>query len=418
MAWAVRLEEVTKRYRGGGARYATLRDELAAMVRAGKALLRRQPKEPRGTLALDRVSVEVAAGEAFAIVGPNGAGKTTILKLISRITYPTSGRVRVRGRVGALIEVGSGLHPELTGRENIWLYGRIMGMSRADIARRFDEIVEFAELSHVLDTPVKMYSSGMQLRLGFAIASHLDPDIFVVDEALAVGDAGFQAKCVERMTRLVAEGRTLLFVSHNLSAVEAVCTRGIFLLNGRVQATGPARSALKAYLQWVDSLHEQRVHEGLRPLPSRHMELVRVSCHGSDGAERYVYSTGEDVEIRLRFKADREILRPHVSIGITDGRPGNLALCSMLVGGNVPERLEGEVEVRCLLRRIPLLPRVYQLWCSVRGEAAFGDVLDWQPVGTFRIADGPVAEGPAAVSHMLTDGPVYIEHGWEVRPCR
>src|SRR5437879_7136076 len=244
MGYAVRFEGVSKRYLRGGPRYASLRYDIAAMARGLGASLRGLEPEPRGTLALDDVSFEVQEGESFAIIGPNGAGKTTALKLISRISYPTAGRIRVRGRVAALIEVGSGVHPELTARENIWLYGQILGMPKSEIRRRFDDIVGFAELSHVLDTPVKMYSSGMQLRLGFAIASHLDPDIFVVDEALAVGDAGFQARCVERMTRLVAEGRTLLFVSHNLSAVEAVCRRGAFLLDGRVLAMGEGRKTL------------------------------------------------------------------------------------------------------------------------------------------------------------------------------
>ncbi|MDR7545141.1 MAG: ABC transporter ATP-binding protein [Armatimonadota bacterium] len=417
MTWAVRLEEVTKRYRGGGPRYATLRDHLAGIGRAALGMVARRPREPQGTLALDHVSFEVAPGEAFAIIGPNGAGKTTILKLISRITYPTEGRVRVRGRVGALIEVGSGLHPELTGRENIWLYGRIMGMTRREIGRRFDAIVEFAELTHALDTPVKMYSSGMQLRLGFSIASHLDPDIFVVDEALAVGDAGFQAKCVERMTKLVAEGRTILFVSHDLSAVETVCGKAVFLAGGRIHAAGPVREVLKAYLHWVDGLRLTGIGTGAARRPSRQIELIRVSCHAADGSERYTFSTGEDLEVRLRFRTVGTIIRPHVSIGITDGRYGNLALCSMLVDGNAPSRMEGETEVCCALYKIPLLPRVYQLWCSVRGEQAIGDVFDWQAIGAFRVVGTLRGEGPATVALTTVDGPVHIEHRWEVRPC-
>src|SRR5439155_12609065 len=258
MGYAVRFDDVTKRYPRGGPRYPSLRHELAEGARRLGQRLRGERPEPRGILALDRVSFEVAEGEAFAIIGPNGAGKTTALKLVSRISYPTGGQVRLRGRVAALIEVGSGVHPELTARENIWLYGQILGMPKPEIRRRFDEIVDFAELGHLLDTPVKLFSSGMQLRLGFAIASHLDPDVFVVDEALAVGDAGFQAKCVERMTNLVVEGRTLLFVSHNLSAVEAMCGRAVFLLDGRVEASATARDALRAYLEWVDDRERRR----------------------------------------------------------------------------------------------------------------------------------------------------------------
>src|SRR5438309_10155640 len=247
MGYAVRFEGVSKRYLRGGPRYASLRYDIAAMARGLGARLRGREPEPRGTLALNDVSFEVQAGESFAVIGPNGAGKTTALKLISRISYPTAGRVRVRGRVAALIEVGSGVHPELTARENIWLYGQILGMPRTEIRRRFDDIVGFAELAHVLDTPVKMYSSGMQLRLGFAIASHLDPDIFVVDEALAVGDAGFQARCVERMTKLVADGKTLLFVSHNLYAVEGTCRRGIYMERGGVVEVGPVKTGVATY---------------------------------------------------------------------------------------------------------------------------------------------------------------------------
>src|SRR5437667_1842149 len=417
MGYAVRFEDVTKRYPRGGPRYPSLRYELAESARRFGQRLRGERPEPRGILALDRVSFDVEEGEAFAIIGPNGAGKSTALKLVSRISYPTGGRVRVRGRVAALIEVGSGVHPELTARENIWLYGQILGMPKAEIRRRFDDIVEFAELGHVLDTPVKLYSSGMQLRLGFAIARHLDPDIFVVDEALAVGDAGFQARCVERMMRLVAEGRTLLFVSHNLSAVEAVCRRGAFLLDGRVLAMGEGRKTLRAYLDWVDAAHQARLAGALAIRPSTALELVTVGCYGSDGKERYAFITGDHLEVKLRFRAHTTVVKPHVSIGVSDGRPGSLILCSMLVDGGAPDRVKGEFEIACRLRRLPLLPRVYQLWCSVRGEAAFGDVFDWQPIGAFRIAEAPGLDGPAANAHAFTDGPVYVEHDWVVPVC-
>lgn len=417
MSYSVKFENVTKRYSRGGPRYASLRHDLSGAVDRLGQRLRGKRVEPRGTLALEDVSFEVEEGESFAIIGPNGSGKTTALKLISRISHPTGGEVRVRGRVGALIEVGSGIHPELTGRENILLYGRILGMSRSEVARRFDEIVEFAELGHVLDTPVKMYSTGMQLRLGFAIASHLDPDVFVVDEALAVGDAGFQAKCVERMTKLVAEGRTLLFVSHNLSAVEAICSRGLFVLDGQVESEGSTREAMRAYLDWVEGAHQARSETDMFSRPSRYLKLEVASCHAGDGHEGYAFATGDDLEVRLRFRALMPISSPHISIGISDGRPGNLALCSMLVDGGAPEVVEGQFQVSCRLKSLPLLPRVYQLWCSVRTSQAYGDVFDWQPIGAFRIAEALKAVGPAAVAHMATDGPLHIAHDWEVTPC-
>jgi lipopolysaccharide transport system ATP-binding protein len=417
VGYAIRFENVTKRYPRGGPRYASLRHDFAEGIRRAGRRLAGQRSEGRGPIALENLSFEIEEGESYAIVGPNGAGKTTALKLISRISYPTSGRVKVRGQVGALIEVGSGVHPELNARENIWLYGQIMGMSKADVRRRFDEIVEFAELGHALDRPVKMYSSGMQLRLGFAVASHLDPDIFVVDEALAVGDAGFQAKCVERMMKLVAEGRTLLFVSHNLSAVEAVCREGIFLLDGRSQQQSAIRETIRAYTDWVEKNQLRRL-EGSATKSSRYMSLEKVTCNSADGNERYAFKTGEEMEVRLQFKALTRLPNPHVSIGITDGRPGNLILCSMLIDGNAPQSVEGQFTFSCKLHSLPLLPRVYQLWASVRSEQAFGDLFDWQPLATFRITEFPNLQGPAAQAHVSTDAPIYVSHDWNVSATR
>jgi ABC-type polysaccharide/polyol phosphate transport system ATPase subunit len=414
MGYAIRFEDVTKRYLRAVTTYPSFRHEVVGFIKRMGGRLRGGARKHEGRLALENVSFDVPEGESFALIGPNGAGKTTALKLISRITYPTAGIVRVRGRVGALIEVLGGVHHELTARENIWLYGQILGMSKAEIRRRFDEIVEFAEIGHALDTPVKMYSSGMQLRLGFAVASHLEPEIFVVDEALAVGDAGFQAKCVERMTKLVADGRTLVFVSHDLAALEAVCRRGLFLLDGRVVAEGEIRAVLKQYLHWVDEAHQARLAESFNPKPSRYLEFESATCHGPDGAEQYAFSTGDDIEIRLRFRAASEVRKPYLSIGITDGRPGNLVLCSMLLDGGAPERIEGPATFSCRLASVPLLPRVYQIWCSVRSEAAFGDLFDWQPVGVFRIAEAPEFAGPVTQAQTSTDGAVYVPHEWTV----
>jgi len=404
MAWAVKFEDVSKRYRRRDARYASLRDDLALIGQRAASFLRRTPVEPKGMFALDRVSFEVGKGEAFAIIGPNGAGKTTALKLLTRISYPTRGRIRVRGRVGALIEVGSGIHPELTGRENIWLYGRIMGMSRQDIARRFDEIVDFSELSLALDTPVKTYSSGMQLRLGFSIASHLDPDIFVVDEALAGGDAGFQVKCVDRMMHLVREGRTLLFVSHNLSAVESLCRRGLFLCAGRISAEGDTKDVLREYLRWT----EQQAVERWRARPASEnsaalLEIVAVSCHGIDGQERFEFTADDPLEIRVRFRAKEPIRGPHINIGITDGRPGLLIHCSTLLRGASPKQVMSEWTAACRIEKLNLMPRVYRIWCDVYGEHGHGLLCDWQEVAMFRIVatDG---ESPENGKMAITGG--------------
>jgi lipopolysaccharide transport system ATP-binding protein len=402
MSYAIRFEDVTKRYLRGGPRYASLRYDLAGAARRLGERLRGGRPEPRGTLALDDVSFEVKPGESFAIVGSNGAGKTTALKLVSRISYPTAGRIRVRGRVGALIEVGSGVHPELTARENIWLYGQILGMSRADIRRRFDEIVAFAELGHVLDTPVKMYSSGMQLRLGFAIASHLDPDVFVVDEALAVGDAGFQAKCVERMTRLVAGGRTLLFVSHNLYAVETLCQRAIFLDGGRIRALGRTRDVLASYLAHV-------THAALTPRngdSARSSDWLRLKvwCEGQDGDSKV--RTGQELRIICEYDCDEPGVAVFFHYGITDGRTGNLFLASQIMEGEQGFLLERRGRVTCLVPAVPLLPRVYEVWGEIRIQSGWGNVVDWQPLSRFAVEYEEAAAG--SVSHAWIDAPIRV----------
>ncbi|MFY9587378.1 MAG: ABC transporter ATP-binding protein [Actinomycetota bacterium] len=417
MSYAIRFEDVTKRFYRGGPRYRSLRTDIAASLRRA-VTFDRTPKKPTGKLVLDKVTFEVPEGDSFALIGPNGAGKTTSLKLISRIAYPTEGRIRVRGRVAALIEVGSGVHLELTGRENIWLYGQILGMSRRELKERFDEIVDFAELQHALDIPVKMYSSGMQVRLGFSIASHLNPDSFLVDEALAVGDAIFQTKCIERMSKLLAEGRTLMFVSHDLAAVESLCRHGIFILDGHIRSQGPVGDVLRDYLDWVDTAHQARLADDLQPAAGEQSIAMRkAACHAADGAERYAYETGEDIEIRLHLRSEHEIPEPHVTIGISDGRPGSLILCSTLRDGGAPEKINGEATVSCRMRDVPLLPGVYEVWCSITSEGARQDVFDWQAVGTFRIASG---SGPPPIRAAMkqrasyVDGPVHVDHSWDV----
>ena len=242
-ACAIRTEGLGKRYHlGSGPRYGTLRDRIGelATFRLGK------PRREE-FWALRDVSFEVAQGEVLGVIGGNGAGKSTLLKLLSRITDPTAGRASIRGRVGSLLEVGSGFHPELTGRENIFLNGTIIGMRRAEIAQRFDQIVAFAEVERFLDLPVKRYSSGMYTRLAFAVAAHLDCDVLLLDEVLAVGDAGFQKKCLGRIGQMAGNGRTVVFVSHNLPAVRSTCQRVMWLERGQVVTCGATEAVLDQY---------------------------------------------------------------------------------------------------------------------------------------------------------------------------
>ena len=250
---AVRVEDLGKEYRLGGSRerYTTLRDQLNMLASAPFRALRGRGERSEQNppfWALKDVSFEVPRGEVVGIIGRNGAGKSTLLKILSRITEPTEGAVDINGRVGSLLEVGTGFHPELTGRENVYLNGAILGMRRAEITRKFDEIVAFAEVEKFIDTPVKHYSSGMYMRLAFAVAAHLEPEILIVDEVLAVGDAEFQKKCLGKMGDVAKGGRTVLFVSHNMHAVKSRCTHGILLQAGRVFFDGCASACVSHYL--------------------------------------------------------------------------------------------------------------------------------------------------------------------------
>jgi hypothetical protein len=283
-------------------------------------------------------------------------------------------------------------------------------MTKEEIRRRFDDIVEFSELSSFLSTPVKMYSSGMQLRLGFAIASHLDPDVFVVDEALAVGDAVFQLKCVDRMKALVAEGRTLVFVSHDLQAVETVCDRALFLLDGRIAGEGRARDVLKRYLEWVE---QRRAETAERSRSRGPLRVTSVRCFSLDGVEQQQIRSGDGLEIRIRFESETPFRHPHVNLGITDGRPGLLFQCSMLNDGRAPERVGTEWECRCRIASLPLLPRLYEVYCDVFSEHGYGVLMDWTFLTAFRIVSDH-GEGPLAAHNAARSGALDLPYAWDI----
>jgi len=271
----IKVENLSKQYRIGArdSAYTTLRETLVARARA--PFSRRNGHSERTIWALRDVSFEVKPGEVVGIIGRNGAGKSTLLKILSRITEPTEGCVDLYGRVGSLLEVGTGFHPELTGRENIFLNGSILGMSHQEIQSRFDEIVAFAEVEQFLDTPVKRYSSGMYVRLAFAVAAHLQPEILVVDEVLAVGDAQFQRKCLGKMGQVAREGRTVLFVSHNMTAIQSLCRRAVWLDDGRVCADADAGQVVADYLQRSFSALAQQNWDEIESAPGNDKVRIR-----------------------------------------------------------------------------------------------------------------------------------------------
>jgi lipopolysaccharide transport system ATP-binding protein len=316
-------------------RYPSLREVLAdGMKRLAGTM--RHPFSDRGKdsqeefWALRDVSFEIKQGDRVGIVGRNGAGKSTLLKILSRITEPTTGRVRITGRVANLLEVGTGFHPELTGRENIYLNGAILGMKKAEIKAKFDEIVSFAEVEKFLDTPVKRYSSGMYVRLAFSVAVHLEPEILIVDEVLAVGDASFQRKCLSKMEQVGSEGRTILFVSHNLEAVRRLCSTTILLSRGALLAVGPVQETLKAY---VDAFPSNGVSETLGNYHHRKgsgaARFVSLEIQDRDGHEKNVFSVGDAITISFQLQISDAYIGKPLKLAVQLKTADGINLCNM-----------------------------------------------------------------------------------------
>jgi len=323
---AIRVEGLAKSYRIaralGRQPYRTLQEEVIALPKNlwKRALGRADTMET--FWALDDVSFDVSQGEVVGIIGRNGAGKSTLLKVLSRITQPTRGRAEIYGRIGALLEVGTGFHPELTGRENIFLSGAILGMRKAEIARQFDAIVGFAEVDQFIDTPIKRYSSGMYTRLAFAVAAHLEPEILLVDEVLAVGDASFQKKCLGKMEDVAGEGRTVFFVSHNTQAVRQLCTRGILLEHGRVVADGPTDATMAVYNQRLRDMRvdaETGVNNPENRRGSGAVRFTGVSVEDLDGNERYSFEMGDSIRFRLSMAVNTPMRGLAVVVALRSG---------------------------------------------------------------------------------------------------
>jgi lipopolysaccharide transport system ATP-binding protein len=325
MDYAIRVEKLGKQYRLGIApeRYRTLRDSISQAATAPRRALRRTPRSPDSLLwALRDISFDVAKGQVLGVIGRNGAGKSTLLKILSRITEPTEGYAEVRGRVGSLLEVGTGFHPELTGRENIFLNGAILGMKRTEIERKFDEIVAFSEVEKFIDTPVKRYSSGMYLRLAFAVAAHMEPEVLVVDEVLAVGDAEFQRKCMGKMSDVAQAGRTVLFVSHNMSAILRLTEETIVLEKGSLALRAPTAAAVDYYLSsGFSQVGERFWHPDEIPIDSA--PFLPIAIRVRDGRDRVVDTvrSTEPFEIEIEYQLDAPVsgLRLGVYLQTTRG---------------------------------------------------------------------------------------------------
>jgi len=376
---SVVVDNVSKCYRIGELRHETmLRDTLARLFSRSRS--GRRPATEREFWALRSVSFDVEQGEVVGIVGRNGAGKSTLLKLISRISDPTTGSVRARGRVVSLLEVGTGFHPELTGRENIYLNGSILGMKKREVDAQLGRIVEFAGHSQFIDTPIKRYSSGMKLRLGFAIAAHLDPDVLIVDEVLAVGDVAFQKKCLAAMGDLRSAGRTVLFVSHNMDAVENLCSRVIWIDEGRIRRDGETSAVVREYLGGfaLESRAEQDLRTYEQRTGSGEIRFTGIELLAPDGQRQRMVRSGDPVVVRLHFAARTAVVEPHFGLQIST-EMGTLItdLSTWTTGLEIPVLGPGEGSIDFEIDSLSLMPGVYylSLWLRSVGPIHY-DVLE------------------------------------------
>lgn len=386
---SIEIESLSKCYPlGVRVRSGQLREQIVKMLQVRS----RERKRREIIWALRQVSFQVPEGQVVGIVGRNGAGKSTLLKILSRITYPTSGNIRVRGRVGALLEVGTGFHEELTGRENVYLNGSILGMRRREIDRHFDAIVEFSGLSQFMDTPIKRFSSGMRLRLGFAVAAHLDPDVLIVDEVLAVGDAGFQKKCISAMEELRSGGRTVLFVSHNMAAVENLCSRGIWIDRGELRMDGPAKEVIRAYLgSYASELSSGQALQTDSRTGTGEVRFKRLEFLSPAGTASPIIQSGDGLTIRMHFQAERRVDHPSFTLRLYTGM-GTLVTetSTWLHGITIPAIYPGEGYIDLELEALNLIPDRYAVMLAVTsgtdGRVCDADVrafLDIEPSAAY-----------------------------------
>jgi len=326
MSTVIKVDNLSKSYLIGhqkSDRYLALRDVLAHKARSMAQRIRHPLSPNKETVqleefwALKNINLEIKQGERVGIIGPNGAGKSTLLKILSRITEPTKGGFTLNGRVASLLEVGTGFHPELSGRENIYLNGAVLGMGKKEIKQKFDEIVTFAEVEKFLDTPVKRYSSGMYVRLAFAVAAHLEPEILIVDEVLAVGDAQFQKKCLGKLGDVSSEGRTVLFVSHNMNAVQALCSKAVLLSDGKIEKEGSCEDVITDYLK---SFEASQAVTAFEPDNGKDAQIRKVSMYNQNGELSNVFDLNEKFTIRVDYELNKEITGLSVGLQIISGQ--------------------------------------------------------------------------------------------------
>lgn len=386
---SISVEHVWKRFRAD----QTVPQFYEQMKRLTNSM--RAPGRANYRWVLKDINLEIEPGTSTALIGINGSGKTTLLKVISQVTYQTAGRCTVQGRIGALLSVAAGLHPDLTGKENVFLYGTVLGMSRQRIRERFDEIVEFADLSTAIHRQVKFFSAGMLVRLGFSIAAFLEPAVLLVDEILAVGDANFQRKCIQRISEIVREGTTLIYVSHDLASVEASCDRAVWLADARVQAVGPTNQVVSLYREAIES------NAMLTTSNDGEVQVLKADIHALDGGQ---IRSECDLEVVLHLRGTEEHDATFF-VGVSQGTAFPMFVVHQL--GQFPA---GDFEVRCVLNHLPLPKGHYSLWVAMTGSKA-RQILPWMPLTSFEAFGPELRRGPEG-SMILT--PIYVRSDWQI----
>ena len=417
---AIRIENLSKRYRIGARqkRANTLRESLGNLVASPFDYLRstlRGPSEEEIIWALKDVSFEVKQGEVVGIIGRNGAGKTTLLSVLSRITEPTEGRAEINGRVASLLAVGTGFHPELSGRENIYLNGAILGMKQAEIDRKFDEIVDFSGVEKFIDTPVKRYSSGMYVRLAFAVAAHLEPEILLIDEVLAVGDLGFQRKCLGKMEDVSTAGRTVLFVSHNMAMIEALCPRAMLLQDGQKVLEGPTPTVIAEYMDRFRAYSSTDLRDRVDRQGTGEIHFTEAEILDGDGNHVEQVASGQDCMLSVAYESVDGTSFSGVTFGASlYNRGAHLLSVSTQFNGQIYDHLPPAGRAVCKIPRLPLAPGVYQynLICRIHGGIA-----DWIiDAGELVVSEGDFF-GSGRLPGRSHSG-ALVDHSWSVEPLK
>jgi lipopolysaccharide transport system ATP-binding protein len=424
MSTVIRVENLGKKYiirHEERERYLALRDVIAKRAKGlAKRLQNPFSQKVASTpskedfWALKDIAFEVKQGDRLGIIGRNGAGKSTLLKVLSRITEPTTGRISIKGRVASLLEVGTGFHPELTGRENIYLNGAIMGMSQAEIKRKFDEIVAFAEVEKFLDTPVKRYSSGMYMRLAFSVAAHLEPEILIVDEVLAVGDAQFQKKCLGKMEEVGKEGRTVLFVSHNMGAVQNMCNRALLLINGKIELIEKPNLVIPKYLQMITM--KQTQGEVFAFNKKNNISLKSIDFMNANGDILSSVQTGSPFILRLSFDSAESYNRILVSIAIFTYDDIRICVLNTDVSGADHLRIiSPSTNIFCKVPKLSLTPGLYRISVKVMSS---DNLLFWLPHSMELNVEGGDFYGTGKLPEPSWAGICMFENLWYDEQCK